>query len=218
MSSTQVAGKALLKYYKASAGAPGVSLGLTVGKPYIAFLRPVSTSADFVNSADVELLTTWRNRFTNSFLTEFEATPAQTANWLINQVGPDDSRILFMVDDTSGRTFGYMGIAFISWDLNYVEADAVVRGGPAPAGTMSAALKTLLLWSVTHLGLNDVHVRVRSDNPALEFYRKLGFELLKRVPLRRTMEDRHVAWVEDPLVSDSPVSLVYMKLDSQKLL
>lgn len=216
--STQVPGKVLLKYYKESAGQPGVCLGLTVGKPYSAFLRPVSTNANFLNNADVELLTAWRNKFTDSFLTEFTATPTQTANWLINNVGPDDTRILFMVDDPQGRTFAYMGIAFINWELNYVEADAVVRGGPAPAGTMSAALKTLLLWSRIHLGLSDIQVRVRSDNSALEFYRKLGFEDIKSVSLRRTMEDGRIAWEEDPSALDSPVSLVYMKLVSRKLL
>ena len=218
MSSTPVAGKALLRYYKESAGQPGVSLGLTIGKPYIGFLRPVSTRPAFVNNADVELLTAWRNRFVGSFLTEFTATPAQTAKWLVNQVGPDDTRILFMVDDPFGRTFGYMGIAFIDWELKYVEADAVVRGDQAPGGTMSAALKTLLLWAVTHLGLKHVHVRVRSDNPALGFYRKFGFEDVKRVPLKRMEENGRVAWVEDQSMPGSPVTLVYMKLDSQKLL
>jgi hypothetical protein len=206
-------GKSLLKYYKETAGQPGVRVCLAVGNPYVAILRPVATIAGLINRADVEALTAWRNKYVSSFLTEFTATAGQTENWLRDIVGPDDGRILFMVDEPGGRTFGYMGIAFINWEQNYVEADAVVRGESAPPRTMASALKTLLAWTRNHLGLADINVRVRSDNSALEFYRKVGFVEQKRVALRKRVHGENVTWSEENLVTNPAVTLVYMKMD-----
>src|SRR5688572_2674037 len=108
-----LSGRSLLQHFKESAGKPRESVYLTVGNPPVALLRPVATDGRYINSADVELLTAWRNKFVTSFLTEFNATPAQTTHWLTKMIGPDDTRILFMIDDLAGRTFGYMGLAFI---------------------------------------------------------------------------------------------------------
>lgn len=209
-------GATLLRQFKERAGDPRHAPALPVGAPPIAILRPVATHPGLIQPADVAVLTEWRNKYVTSFLTEFAATAEQTTRWLTQMVGPDDTRILFMVDDPSGQTIGYMGLAFIDWERHYVEADAIVRGRPAPPGTMMACLKTLLGWAKTTLGLPHVHVRVRSDNPAVEFYRKLGFTEERRVPLRKTVHPGKISWVEDPAAA-SPVQLVYMTLDSNLL-
>ena len=154
---------------------------------YQASLRPVATQLDYLNELDVASLTSWRNRHVSSFLTEFNATDVQTRRWLTQQVGPDDSRILFMLDDAERKTIGYMGLAFIDWAAGTAEADAVVRGIDAPRGLMSQALRTLLSWAQGQLAFNRIGVRVRSDNPALGFYEKLGFKETHRVSLRRTV-------------------------------
>jgi len=80
---------------------------------------------------------------------------------------------------------------------------------------MGACLKTLLAWAKNGLGLTDIHVRVRSDNPAVEFYKKLGFREEKRVSLRKTNQSDKIVWVEDS--APSPVQLVYMTLDPNTL-
>ena len=49
---------------------------------------------------------------------------------------------------------------------------------------MTAALHTVLDWARGPLGLKELGVRVRSDNPALAFYEKAGFCEMQRVPLR----------------------------------
>jgi len=208
-------GRTLLKKFKEEAGKPGSSAYLNVGTPPMALLRPVATDPTFISKTDVEALTAWRNKYVTSFLTEFNATPEQTTQWLTNVVGPDDTRILFMIDDLSGRPFGYMGIAFINWDEHYVEADAIVRGDSAPPGTMAACLKTLLGWAKNGLGLTNIHVRVRSDNPAVEFYKKLGFREEKRISLRKITQPEKTIWVKDS--APSPVQLVYMTLDPNLL-
>jgi len=185
-------------------------LSIPVGDPVEAVLRPVATDMAFLNSTDVLMLTEWRNRFPDAFLTQFRANESRTRRWLTEVVGPDDTRILFMVEDAHLRTIGYMGLASIDWTVGSAEADAVVRGAAAPPGTMTKALLTLLAWGRAQLSLSSFAVRVRSDNTAVEFYRKLGFHEVKRVPLRKVQESDMIRWVEDPALPLTEPSLVHM--------
>lgn len=206
-------GRDLLNSVKAAAGYQPC-VGIPVGSPIKAFLRPVITVGAEEDSYDVKCLSEWRNRFVTAFLTEFDATPRRTAGWLINSIATDDSRILFMVDDVDGKTFGYIGLAFIDWENMSGEADSVVRGLDVEKGLMTEVLRTLLTWARGQLGLQTIGVRVRSDNPALRFYEKFGFRELHRVPLVKTETEGMIAWSEDPEAesADQP-HLVYMRLD-----
>ncbi len=121
-------GKILLNALKRTAGTPGAGVCIPVGFPVLAMLRPVATRADRLNATDVKLLTEWRNRFVKSFLTDFVATEDRTARWLTDFVGPNENKILFMVD-VDGRTVGNIGLDFIDWGTGYGEADNIVRGG-----------------------------------------------------------------------------------------
>ncbi|HEU4435323.1 MAG TPA: GNAT family N-acetyltransferase [Pyrinomonadaceae bacterium] len=206
------AGSQLIQAVKARATAAQPCLSLPVGSPVEALLRPVSTAPGKLNENDVRVLTEWRNRFVKSFLTEFEATEARTATWLTDVIGPDPTRILFMLDDAHGQTVGYLGLGFIDWEQGVGEADAIVRGAEVAPGVMAKALFTLLGWGYEQLGLETIGARVRSDNPSLRFFLKIGREL-KRVPLRRIDEPAMVRWVEDETLVTSPASLVYLIFD-----
>ncbi|MEX0700805.1 MAG: GNAT family N-acetyltransferase [Planctomycetales bacterium] len=203
-------GRNLLKAIKATAGGDGPELALPVGAPAAAYLRPLPARAARLRRRDVECLTEWRNCFVTSFLTEFVATTERTARWLRDVVGPRDDKILFMLDDAEGRTFGYMGLDFIDWERGTGEADSVVRGGDAPPGLMGLALRTLLEWATGQLGLSRLGVRVRSDNPALRFYARNGFEERCRVPLRIAREPGMLRWTEDPSLDSPAVWLVFL--------
>jgi RimJ/RimL family protein N-acetyltransferase len=207
------AGTELLRAAKASAAPGQPTLSLAIGRPVVGLLRPVSTRPGRTSPADVRVLTDWRNRHVKSFLTEFVASEERTERWLVESVGPDDTRILFMVEDATGRTVGYMGLAFIDWASGYVEFDAIVRGAEAPPGLMSRSLRTMCSWGRSALGLELVCGRVRSDNPALAFFEKLGVREHRRVPLRREEHGGEVRWVEDPSVEAGGLTLVHMKLE-----
>lgn len=210
--------QAFLQYLKQLPASIGAALVIPVGTPVIAYLRPVYTGAGDIDQDDVGHLTTWRNRFVTAFLNEFEATERQTIHWLAEVVATDSTRVLFMCDDLHGRTFGYMGLAYIDWKRSYAEADAIVRGEEAPKkGVMGEALLTLLRWAHGQLGLKDLGVRVRSDNPALGFYRHLGFEEAKRVPLERVVHSDRIEWREKPAARDTPVYLVHMRIAVDRL-
>lgn len=210
-------GRKLLKSIKYVAGTPNLQIRLQVGTPPVAWLRPVATRHEVQSDNDVASLTEWRNKFVKSFLTEFTATKKQTAEWLANTIGPDDSRILFMVENIQYISVGYAGIGFINWESGYGEADAIVRGLEAPKGLMTEALKALLAWAIDNIGLKSFGVRVRSDNPALEFYRKLGFAEQKRVALNSRIEEGKLIWYEDATHGKSDLFLVYHDIDTNKL-
>ena len=57
---------------------------------------------------------------------------------------------------------------------------------------------------------------MRSDNTALDFYRKVGFSEVLRVPLRAVEAfDGARQWIEDPTYPDRELSLVHMVLSEQ---
>lgn len=206
------AGRQLLAALKAGAAPGNVGLVIPVGKPVSAVLRVIPTRAGNHDPVDLELLSEWRNRYVKSFLTEFDAHPARTAAWLSGHVHGNDGKILFMVESLDGARLGHIGLAFIDWDSGYGEADAIVRGGDSPPGLMKLALQTTLRWARDQLGLTSLGVRVRSDNTALDFYRKVGFRETKRVPLARAEQADGIVWTEDPSLplSEEQASLVYM--------
>jgi RimJ/RimL family protein N-acetyltransferase len=199
-----------LALLKQQAATDKVALVIPVGKPVRATLRVIPTLAGKLDPLDLALLSDWRNRYVKSFLTEFDATPARTAGWLTGAVHGNDGKILFMVESLDGTRLGHIGLAFIDWERGYGEADAIVSGGDSPPGLMKLALQTTLQWARDQLGLTSLGVRVRSDNPALAFYRKVGFNEIKRVPLACRVHADGVDWTEDPALIDAAASLVYM--------
>jgi RimJ/RimL family protein N-acetyltransferase len=203
-------GRTYLTSIKQLSASDVLSFALPIGQPVSAFLRPIPTLENKLDATDVELLTLWRNRHVKSFLTEFTATTERTSAWLQQFVHPNEGKILFMLVDLEGRRLGHIGLAFIDWERGYGEADAIVSGGDSPPGLMKLALQTCLKWARDQLGLEVLGVRVRSDNPALQFYLKVGFEEVKRVPLGKKNADEMIVWYEDPDIQGDVPSLVHM--------
>lgn len=195
---------------KKSAGSQN-DLVLPIGKPVEALLRPIATDAERINTHDVRLLSEWRNRFVKSFLTEFHAHEQRTISWLTHSVADDQGKLLFMIDTLDGVSIGHIGLGFINWETGYVEADAIVRGGTARKGLMKEALQLLLFWAQDSLGLDDAWVRVRSDNPAVQFYQRVGFIERKRIPLAKKQDGDMLVWYEDCEAGKDAPALVYME-------
>ena len=128
------AGRALLRSLKDTTRAGGATLVLPVGDPVRALLRPIATVADALDADDIRCLSEWRNRHVKSFLTEFVADDARTAQWLRRSIHDDDGKLLFMLDALDGTRLGHLGIGFIDWEAGYGEADAIVSGARLAAG------------------------------------------------------------------------------------
>jgi RimJ/RimL family protein N-acetyltransferase len=205
-------GKELFLAIKTTTRARHPSFVLPVGKPMLAVLRPVATVPGCLDPNDIQLLTKWRNQYVKSFLTEFVATDTQTSQWLSGPVHGNLGKLLFMVETPDGKCVGHVGLGFIDWEKAYGEADAIVSGGNSPPGLMKESLLALMRWSRDVLQLTTLAVRVRSDNSAVEFYRKVGFQEYKRVPLVASLVGGGVNWSEDIEAQNSTASLVYMQL------
>ncbi len=204
-------GQALLRALKRCTRAGSPTLVLPVGEPVRALLRPIATLPGAIDATDVRLLSEWRNRHVKSFLTEFVANDARTADWLAGAVHGNEGKLLFMLDSLDGQRLGHLGLGFIDWQARYGEADAIVSGGSSPPGLMKLALQTLLGWARAQLGLENLTVRVRSDNQAVAFYEKVGFREFKRVPLVVRRGAECTEWSEDPSLAESEASLVHMR-------
>lgn len=186
------------------------------GFPYQ--LIPVNCHESQIDDAVVELLTHARNLNLDAFLTRFNATNERTRNWLINTIGPDSTRILFLLKHSETKeTYGYMGLAYGDKEGNYIEADAIVRTSDKQVkGLMRASLVSLINWVTDQLKVKQVWVRVLSDNPALKFYKECGFSEIKRAALFQIRDENNhlTALSETPNQTDPPRSsstLVYMK-------
>lgn len=206
-------GQGLLRLLKDNTRAGEAGLVLPVGIPVRALLRPIASVPRATDATDVRLLSDWRNRHVKSFLTEFVANEARTTAWLTGPIHANGGKLLFMLDALDGVRLGHLGLGFIDWSAQYGEADAIVSGGIAPPGLMKLALQTLLRWAHDQLGLQTLAVRVRSDNPAVAFYEKVGFRELRRVPLVVRRGTDFTEWVEDESLAQSEASLVYMRYE-----
>lgn len=205
----KITGKNLFRLLKENANTLQPQLRLAIDGFNNYSLRLVPTNPNYLDDSDIKLLTTLRNHYVKSFLTEFDANDSQTASWLAKIVHEDDSRILFIIENEAHERLGYMGLAYINWNKSYVEADAIVSSGRTPKGLMTCALRALLTWAKQYLHLENVGVRVLSDNPALTFYKKMGFVETQRVPLRRTEKEGFIAWIEDSSLITSDRYLVH---------
>jgi RimJ/RimL family protein N-acetyltransferase len=203
----------LIQRLKNNNGIHNYNFCITIGSPILAFLRPISTNIDHLNHDDIKRLTDWRNQYKNAFLTEFIATEAQTKKWLVEYVGKNPNKILFMLETVDGKTIGYMGIDYINEENSYAEADAIVRGIEYGKGLMKIALHALLKWTKYQLGIKHIWVRVLSDNKALHFYTNVGFTEVKRIPLSKIINEDMIIWVEDNKNPNPNRYIVYMKLN-----
>jgi hypothetical protein len=151
-------------------------------------LYPICCRTGDTDAAVISMLTAARNANVNSFLTFFTATNARTRQWLVNSVASDSSRILFALKDIySNRLYGYMGLAYGDALGGRIEGDAIVRHSEqTEPGLMRTAFMQLVEWVRKDLGIQEVWIRVLSDNPALGFYRRCSFESISISPLYET--------------------------------
>lgn len=149
-------------------------------------LEPIVCSDETLIRDDiVAMLTSARREHSQSFLTYFDPTDQRTKDWLLNVVGPDDSRVIFSVRSLQERRlYGFLGVASGDSEEDSIEVDSVARHGSSRVpGLMRKSLVELIDWIQSSTQIRDVRVRVLSDVRAREFYRACGFVPIKEVPL-----------------------------------
>lgn len=186
---------------------PIIAHGDIVGR-----LVPLSRAKAEIPSV-VEALHRWRSVHMKSFLTVFVSDPGRTHDYLTRFSLPDPARILFLIEEGSGRLIGHIGLCSISKDD--AEFDNVLRGEPVDhADFMVHAQRTLLGWAFSALDLRLVYLNVLADNSrAVRSYEKVGFKAVSRQSLVRKPIEGGYQLVPEPCTLGEPTSLELLRME-----
>ena len=145
----------------------------------------------------INKLTNWRNKNVTVFPTQFLAENKSTKKWLKATVLDNPGRILFLVVNSSGVSVGHIGFNNCTSDDQSFEIDNVIRGDSQSKGIFSKALNGICEWARTILPVNSFHLRVMNENvTAISFYERNGWIKDKLIPLKKTVENGIVSYVE----------------------
>ena len=191
------------RFLPRSFNVPAVSsIPVLLGGAPAASLQPL-TRARLDDAGLIAQLTDWRNAAKSAFLTQFDATVPRTRAWLERVVLPDPTRRLYTIDDAEGPlgTIGFMHLGDRSAEL-----DNLIRGvRRGPPALIRAAEAALVSWLFETYGLGRIEAVVLAGNfSALQLHQSLGFQMTRRVPLRRTEQDGEVALIESDAESELP--------------
>ncbi|MEJ0075768.1 MAG: GNAT family N-acetyltransferase [Alphaproteobacteria bacterium] len=147
-------------------------------------LRPITY--ELASDANVvDALYRWRQAHMQAFLTRFTPSPTSTRKYLVSHSLPDSQRVLFLIDDLTGKHVGHVGLCNIT--AGSVEVDNVIRG--EAVGTpdfIVDAQKALLRWTFSELDVPLAYLNVLGGNlPAIRCYTKIGFVTTTTTPLTR---------------------------------
>lgn len=161
-----------------------------------AYLIPV-TELIFEYPSVIEKLIEWRRDNPSVSNNYFEVTREGTENWLKKVILEDDKKIFFIIVDKAGVPIGQMGIS----NLNEEECSgfvyAVIKGDKtAPKGIMEYCLYAMLQWGQDELQLRRFYLDVQETNErAIALYKRIGFEVIKRIPLEKKVSEKETNWV-----------------------
>lgn len=170
----------------------------------VAVLRVVTV--DMIRRPDViKLLGSWRKKSNRWFPSQFRVTYAGTKRWGKTQLLDKEDRILFMIEDLTGRPIGHLGFYRFDFKTYSCEVDNVIRGINHVPGVMTAAITSLCDWGKHALGIRTYYLRVVSNNVrAVRLYTRAGFEVVERLPLKKVIQYNAVVWEELPADSRYP--------------
>lgn len=164
----------------------------------VGFLIPVTFFYKETNPEYISLFSKWRRDNPEGFATIFDINDKRTEFWLDNILLNREDRILFVINTLKGEHIGHLGYSSFNFEERNCEIDNVVRGVKGvQKGIMSCAMNTLIRWGKSRLSLEDIYLRVLSDNPhAIRFYEKNGFFKQFEIPLYKTTQNDEVRWIE----------------------
>lgn len=152
-----------------------------------------------LHAADDQLiskLADWRHENAFAYPTRFPVTAVGTKSWLRSKLLDVEDRILFLVLDHHGNPVGHLGFADCINGEAEMEIDNVVRGEKeVEPGIMRNAMEALINWAEEVIGPRSIYLRVlRTNDHAIQFYRRLGWTDGQLTPLRRYEEGERIEY------------------------
>lgn len=176
----------------------------------IGVMRPIM-KMNIQDNDIIEKMTTWRNQYKSFFLTQFNATPSRTKQWLEKMVLSNPSQLLFLIyyGETLMGQYGFKDL-----DGNSAFLDNLLRGerGGHPE-LMKYAVLALAKWLFDVMGVNMVYGYTFANNAmALKLNRDVGFVCTEKYPLQKQVEGDEIKWVVGKAGEPSPDNHYYKKI------
>ena len=156
----------------------------------IVTLTPIDDSDE-----TVKLITEWRKKYANNFLTKFPVTEERTKKWIQDQTIKNPDRIQFLIIYNE-KIIGQYGISQYKEDENSVEPDYAIKGVRIKSPLMMEKIeKALMKWMFEDLNLSLLRMRLFSDNAkSLNWHEKCGMITVDVLPLKRIFTDDGWKW------------------------
>jgi RimJ/RimL family protein N-acetyltransferase len=173
-------------------------------------MRPI-TKMQLQSNDIIEKMTNWRNRYKAFFLTQFNATPMRTKEWLEKMVLSDPTQLMFLIyhEDTLIGQYGFKELTSDS-----VFLDNLLRGerGGHPL-LMRYAVSALIKWLFDVMEVNSVYGYTFANNAmALKLNRDVGFSFTEKIPLQKQVDGEGIKWVVGRAGEPSPDNHYYQKI------
>ena len=172
-----------LRSFKGFGGADPLELPILSGNSAktSGMLRAVA-EADIKDTSLMERFASWRNRFQQFFLTQFETDANSMAGW-ISGIVHDDSKILFRIETPDKKIVGMYGF-YITGEKTF-SLEALMKGEKGGALNLTLlSVITVLDFCFYTLNLETATAQYFSDNiSACTLYRSLGFRVTAEEPL-----------------------------------
>jgi|ERR1035437_9077580 perosamine synthetase len=182
----------------------------------IGFLKPVTFHYKLIFPGYISIFSQWRRENSIGFANIFEISNQRTEFWLDNILLNREDRILFVICSLKGEPLGHLGFSSFIFEEKSCEIDNVVRGVKIGyEGIMSNALISLIFWGKNVLKLDNIYLRVLSDNThAIRFYERNGFKKQFDIPLYKVIQKDEIKWIETKNSEDEKPDRFYtfMKL------
>lgn len=162
----------------------------------ISFLE-MFTCQHLADAQIIRLLATWRAKNARWFPAQFRVTLVGTRRWAKHQLLEAPDRVLFMIRLPAGICVGHVGLYRFDYARKMCEIDNIVRGRKSVPGLMYLAVRTMMHWAQDTLGITGFSLRVFSDNDkAIRLYTRLGFQIVRTIPLCRMIDNGVTRWEE----------------------
>jgi len=160
---------------------------------YIGCLRPITL--DSINNPDIiSQLTRWRSDNMDMFLTQFQASPERTLDYLKNILTSGSGQMLFLVYEDESL-IGQVG--FKNLTLTDAILDNGMRGERSKHPKIFVyAHKVLAQWLFSVIKINCLYGWVFTDNiSGIMMNRQIGWSEWAQYPLTKEIKNGESAWV-----------------------
>lgn len=168
----------------------------------IGYLKPITKSI-LLNDFIIKKLTKWRNNAMQFFMTQFNATFERTKNWLNKTVLSDNTRLLFIIYDSTGKAIGNLG--FTKLNEYSAELENLLRGEHGGGSKLIYYTEVAIIkWMFSCLKIKEITGNIFLDNEIpLSIHKKIGFSIREEFPLYRKIVNNETRWIKGKTVKVS---------------